>query len=89
MRGSPAAVIVNSKVVGIIPAGAGLTRLERSREWATRDHPRGCGAHINGNNYVSKTEGIIPAGAGLTMMDKDMRYDPRDHPRGCGAHVKM
>ena len=31
--------------VGIIPAGAGLTRKSRLRAWALRDHPRGCGAH--------------------------------------------
>ena len=31
--------------VGIIPAGAGLTRLAAERERHSRNHPRGCGAH--------------------------------------------
>ena len=33
-------------LVGIIPAGAGLTSTSRKRRFATGDHPRGCGAHL-------------------------------------------
>ena len=32
--------------LGIIPAGAGLTRPRPLISRATRDHPRGCGAHV-------------------------------------------
>ena len=31
--------------LGIIPAGAGLTTCSAARISASRDHPRGCGAH--------------------------------------------
>ena len=45
VRGSLKPTLSSAPVPGIIPAGAGLTRPCHSPRTATRDHPRGCGAH--------------------------------------------
>ena len=52
VRGSPLGVVTSAALVGIIPAGAGLTASTRSWPGPSRDHPRGCGAHqMAGNNH--------------------------------------
>ena len=45
VRGSLSVSSNTGSVTGIIPAGAGLTRLSSHSQSACRDHPRGCGAH--------------------------------------------
>ena len=46
VRGSLLPLIQTGKRMGIIPAGAGLTRPSYPEYGDQRDHPRGCGAHI-------------------------------------------
>ena len=45
VRGSLSSIPINSTVMGIIPAGAGLTAMTLPNNRRLRDHPRGCGAH--------------------------------------------
>ncbi len=45
VRGSPSDVDITAHLLGIIPAGAGLTRRSAEQVPRSRDHPRGCGAH--------------------------------------------
>ena len=45
VRGSPCDDTDDAGAVGIIPAGAGLTRASCDSRWHGWDHPRGCGAH--------------------------------------------
>ena len=45
VRGSHRALQSQPMPMGIIPAGAGLTRTRLYRPSGPRDHPRGCGAH--------------------------------------------
>ena len=45
MRGSLVLLDDNAHLLGIIPAGAGLTLLGTYQFFQRRDHPRGCGAH--------------------------------------------
>ena len=54
VRGSLRGEVKEERVVGIIPAGAGLTGGESTRERTEGDHPRGCGAH-NGQ-YIPDEE---------------------------------
>ena len=46
VRGSLFAASMFFVLDGIIPAGAGLTRGSSAYHLPTRDHPRGCGAHL-------------------------------------------
>ena len=60
VRGSPAFLVVNRRLQGIIPAGAGLTcRCKRNRH-VGRDHPRGCGAHLPPLWSLATAEGSSP-----------------------------
>ena len=45
VRGSPSQFSGGDDIVGIIPAGAGLTSGSTSMSFWYGDHPRGCGAH--------------------------------------------
>ena len=45
MRGSLKRSRITSRLSGIIPADAGLTRPRKAKRTSVRDHPRGCGAH--------------------------------------------
>ena len=45
---------------GFIPACAGFCRLERSRQWAMRVHPRMCGVLYFKNRPVLNSEGSSP-----------------------------
>ena len=70
----------------IIPADAGSTALEYSKESCRRDHPRGCGEHSGSSGPCGYLEGSSPRMRGaLSTCICDGR--PRgDHPRGCGEH---
>ena len=89
MRGSQIDISGVLRVIGIIPAGAGLTTPPKSCPASHWDHPRGCGAHCGGRVLRHDHRGIIPAGAGLTMPQQLRQQAHRDHPRGCGAHEQM
>ena len=45
VRGSHRLSTIFGRYLGIIPAGAGLTRHNKKACHNLRDHPRGCGAH--------------------------------------------
>ena len=45
VRGSHCRCFLGNRLMGIIPAGAGLTRARPTTSFPSRDHPRGCGAH--------------------------------------------
>ena len=45
VRGSLVLLDDNAHLLGVIPAGAGLTLLGTYQFFQRRDHPRGCGAH--------------------------------------------
>ena len=60
MRGSPTADDEQAPTVGIIPAGAGLTRQTCRAACATEDHPRGCGAHRTSSTLSARYRGSSP-----------------------------
>ena len=47
VRGSPRLLFMRDSFSGIIPAGAGLTANFSPEGRLSRDHPRGCGAHLS------------------------------------------
>ena len=47
MRGSHGFCDADVRVMGIIPAHAGLTRKKKALKYGDRDHPRACGAHVD------------------------------------------
>ena len=60
VRGSPIEGDAGSQNDGIIPAGAGLTFRIHRKDSASRDHPRGCGAHSRHVRMLSCTSGSSP-----------------------------
>ena len=60
MRGSHYITLCVSCVSGIIPAHAGLTRFLEVHTWIARDHPRACGAHVEGNSRQTRQPGSSP-----------------------------
>ena len=60
VRGSLQRGSESSAVRGIIPAGAGLTTLPETPAGASRDHPRGCGAHPEGYYFQWIITGSSP-----------------------------
>ena len=48
------------QVVGIIPAGAGLTGSRLVTSATARDHPRGCGAHQFADDNLRHIAGSSP-----------------------------
>ena len=60
VRGSPVRLAPGCPVPGIIPAGAGLTRITRRKRPSIGDHPRGCGAHKYGVPVARLIEGSSP-----------------------------
>ncbi len=60
VRGSPSHSIFNHPFCGIIPAGAGLTHVQRRLSRLPWDHPRGCGAHASGTRCRSMSGGSSP-----------------------------
>ena len=60
VRGSRALFLQSLGICGIIPAGAGLTFLNRYTGQSGRDHPRGCGAHKIGTRRAVGAGGSSP-----------------------------
>ena len=60
MRGSPKSSLSLCRMVGIIPAHAGLTTLTGVCDSPGRDHPRACGAHYVTEVVAEDLEGSSP-----------------------------
>ena len=56
--------------LGIIPAGAGLTKHKKGDSIMKRDHPRGCGAHPREFEELSPGEGSSPRVRGSQRLVK-------------------
>ena len=84
VRGSLDQAIALYIVLGIIPAGAGLTGRVIVYGSAGRDHPRGCGAHgASGSVEVSVT-GSSPRVRGSLRRDDDIHATAGIIPAGAG-----
>ena len=85
VRGRHPKVPLPHQRIGLIPAGAGQTRVSRPGKHQARAHPRGCGADVPLTWGRKASPGLIPAGAGQTGycgLSLLLRWA---HPRGCGA----
>ena len=83
MRGKPRALAWQCHWIRIIPAHAGQTL---SRSWRCRaspDHPRACGANIDGRPTESETHGSSPRMRGK----RTDRHDGQDTDRIIPAHA--
>ena len=75
VRGSPTHMVKVGMGMGIIPAGAGLTMSLYSCCNATRDHPRGCGAHLYLALFMSAATGSSPRVRGsLQLVSTDILH---------------
>ena len=79
---APARALVSP---GLIPAGAGQTRLRSCCAAFSRAHPRRCGADVQASRTVVACGGLIPAGAGQTGCPAWPGGRRWAHPRRCGA----
>ena len=70
--------------LGIIPAGAGLTRPTPSRRPSPRDHPRGCGAHARLRAAICCFVGSSPRVRGSQCADRDKFERVGIIPAGAG-----
>ena len=86
MRGTHTQACSRPSRHGIIPAYAGNTACNWRPFSHTRDHPRVCGEHCDGNTVCMLIYGIIPAYAGNTSPPAWPPSKNRDHPRVCGEH---
>ena len=68
VRGSPAILDEITHVVGIIPAGAGLTSRRVPMQNEPWDHPRGCGAH-----FLKKCLDLFPVGSSPRVRGSQSR----------------
>ena len=71
---------------GIIPADAGSTHRLAGRVLGCRDHPRGCGEHIDVLWVSADDPGSSPRMRGALGRPGSTGSGSRDHPRGCGEH---
>ena len=69
MRGSQVLILLPVLSVGIIPAHAGLTRWSSQTCRLERDHPRACGAHMNGTVSCRMTRGSSPRMRGSHVLE--------------------
>ena len=80
VRGSLRLCVRLLLVVGIIPAGAGLTVPGFAKSAYERDHPRGCGAHREQEKHIKALEGSSPRVRGslhyLTLAEPDFGIIP-------------
>ena len=84
MRGSPRSEVGYGGADGIIPAGAGLTRaggIFPVRQW---DHPRGCGAHLDGNPRSCVRKGSSPRVRGSLKSHRLYHFIYGIIPAGAG-----
>ena len=84
MRGSLVIFLSSVLVMGIIPAGAGLTAEEEKPKTAYWDHPRGCGAHFITNAREKWYEGSSPRVRGSLGAGRNTDTIGRIIPAGAG-----
>ena len=72
--------------LGIIPAYAGSTKLNRLKKQGVEDHPRIRGEHMSHPLEGLNKAGIIPAYAGSTSRHAGRECRCPDHPRIRGEH---
>ncbi len=70
---------------GTIPAGAGSSRLPRSRCAARRDHPRGCGEQTRRRASPGRWRGPSPRVRGADVGRRRVDGDPGTIPAGAGS----
>ena len=80
MRGAHNNSEKKERVVGIIPAYAGSTDLERMRKIPGQDHPRVCGEHCDVDSVSLDCEGSSPRMRGarlcIHLIDGSKRIIP-------------
>ena len=74
-------------LLGIIPAGAGSTKLSTLAPLSSRDHPRRCGEHTRKFSHAAFAMGSSPQVRGARAKSTPCTCATRDHPRRCGEHV--
>ena len=84
MRGSHERRCFPDGRAGIIPAGAGLTSFWRRRDEPHRDHPRGCGAHVDIFNLSDAEKGSSPRVRGSRLHRWRPCSDAGIIPAGAG-----
>ena len=88
VRGSQRAEMAVICFLGIIPAGAGLTRKLRATASSRRDHPRGCGAHTSGRLMVTTPWGSSPRVRGSLFDYLHVFFCHGIIPAGAGLTLK-
>ena len=88
VRGSPRRAGWRADDDGIIPAGAGLTRQISLMHWPSRDHPRGCGAHIFRYLLYKWTLGSSPRVRGSLLSLCYKEHDKGIIPAGAGLTLR-
>ena len=71
-------------ILGIIPAGAGLTPLRALFRTGSRDHPRGCGAHCRDPAPCRSARGSSPRVRGSLRLSSSGSSDGGIIPAGAG-----
>ena len=84
VRGSPSDVDITAHLLGIIPAGAGLTRRSAEQVPRSRDHPRGCGAHRSNLSRRPPCRGSSPRVRGSLDTSSSISTVPGIIPAGAG-----
>ena len=87
VRGSLRWVEPNILPHRIIPAGAGLTALHYDYLLSYRDHPRGCGAHLNAGIQIPINEGSSPRVRGSLTDRRRNDISAGIIPAGAGLTV--
>ena len=76
-------------LIGIIPAGAGLTTLSNVAMMIGRDHPRGCGAHLIIRGHKGAREGSSPRVRGSLLYPESRLFLSGIIPAGAGLTIAL
>ena len=87
VRGSLPCSVSLPGLPGIIPAGAGLTHGIIKAFVASRDHPRGCGAHPDGSSSSRRAAGSSPRVRGSLILRYLRTSSSGIIPAGAGLTV--
>ena len=84
VRGSQDYSLDTIENAGIIPAGAGLTDMLYAFHLDSRDHPRGCGAHLISRSATAAILGSSPRVRGSPTLYKARMRTRGIIPAGAG-----
>ena len=84
VRGSHEVTRLIQPVLGIIPAGAGLTDVTYVFWGRNGDHPRGCGAHLDSQAIAFPSRGSSPRVRGSHILQHRLIPDNGIIPAGAG-----